>query len=95
MRSRFGWEGQPASARSTTAPPHLRRLDSSMSTAPPPGTTFGLLSVRRTIMTASCSERSASSRNCSLPPRSTRVAVCAEGQPAGGAGGWAGGRELR
>lgn len=45
----------------------------------------------------SCSERSASSRNCSEPPRSTSVQVCAEGQPAewwgdrGGAEmGWAG-----
>jgi hypothetical protein len=58
--------------------------DTSMSTAPPPGTTWACFSARRTIMMASCSERSASSMNCSLPPRSTMVAVRADGQPEGG-----------
>ena len=52
-----------------------------MSMAPPPATTEAFLSARRTIMIASCSERSASSMNCSLPPRSTMVAVRALGQP--------------
>ena len=52
-----------------------------MSMAPPPATTAELLSARRTIMMASCRERSASSMNWSLPPRSTMVAVRALGQP--------------
>ena len=42
---------------------HLRALLSSMSMAPPPATTLEFFSARRTIMMASCSERSASSRN--------------------------------
>jgi len=36
-----------------------------MSMAPPPATTVEFFIARRTIMMASCSERSASSRNCS------------------------------
>jgi hypothetical protein len=60
---------------------HLSVRLTSMSTAPPPATTFAFFTARRTIMMASCSERSASSRNCSDPPRSTIVAVRAEGHP--------------
>lgn len=53
----------------------------SMSIAPPPATTAAFLMARRTIMMASCRERSASSMNWSLPPRSTIVAVRALGHP--------------
>ena len=59
----------------------LSHLEISMSMAPPPATTAELFSARRTIMMASCSERSASSMNWSLPPRRTMVAVRALGQP--------------
>mmetsp|Transcript_29041 Transcript_29041/g.78210 ORF Transcript_29041/g.78210 Transcript_29041/m.78210 type:complete len:283 (+) Transcript_29041:296-1144(+) len=58
-----------------------RYLLSSISIAPPPGTTSACFKARRTIMMASCNDRSASSMNCSLPPLSTMVAVLACGQP--------------
>lgn len=58
-------------------PSHLRALLSSMSIAPPPATTLEFFSARRTIMMASCSERSASSRNC----RATSVHVSVYGGP--------------
>ena len=40
-----------------------------MSIAPPPATTAAFLIALRTIITASCRDRSASSTNASLPPR--------------------------
>ena len=45
------------------------------SIAPPPATIAECASARRTIMIASCRERSASSMYCSAPPRNTIVAV--------------------
>ena len=59
----------------------LSALLAAMSTAPPPGTTCACLRARRTMQMASCRERSASSMNCSDPPRKTSVAVLAPGQP--------------
>ena len=56
--------------------------DSSISVAPPPATTAWFLMARRTIMMASCSDRSTSSMNWSAPPRSKNVHVLAPGQPA-------------
>ena len=53
----------------------------SMSMAPPPGTTDAFFTALRTIMMASCKERSASSMNCSDPPLKTMVAVLALGHP--------------
>ena len=52
-----------------------------MSMAPPPGTTDAFFTARRTIMIASCKDRSASSMNCSDPPLKTMVAVLALGHP--------------
>mmetsp|Transcript_14096 Transcript_14096/g.21083 ORF Transcript_14096/g.21083 Transcript_14096/m.21083 type:complete len:299 (-) Transcript_14096:746-1642(-) len=58
-----------------------RTFESSSSIAPPPATIDRLARVRLTIMIASCTERSVSSRNCSPPPRNTIVAVFALGHP--------------
>mmetsp|Transcript_9717 Transcript_9717/g.16119 ORF Transcript_9717/g.16119 Transcript_9717/m.16119 type:complete len:207 (-) Transcript_9717:108-728(-) len=58
-----------------------RTFDSSSSMAPPPATTERLAMQRFTIMIASWTDRSVSSRNCSPPPRSKMVAVLARGQP--------------
>mmetsp|Transcript_5567 Transcript_5567/g.14421 ORF Transcript_5567/g.14421 Transcript_5567/m.14421 type:complete len:268 (+) Transcript_5567:196-999(+) len=55
--------------------------ETSMSTAPPPGTMAAFFTARRTIMMASWMLLWASSMNCSAPPRSTMVAVLAWGQP--------------
>mmetsp|Transcript_35000 Transcript_35000/g.60257 ORF Transcript_35000/g.60257 Transcript_35000/m.60257 type:complete len:266 (-) Transcript_35000:164-961(-) len=54
-----------------------RNLETSISIAPPPATTLALMRPRFTIMSASWIERCDSSMNCSLPPRSTMVAVLA------------------
>mmetsp|Transcript_22774 Transcript_22774/g.31221 ORF Transcript_22774/g.31221 Transcript_22774/m.31221 type:complete len:304 (-) Transcript_22774:843-1754(-) len=59
----------------------LSTEDSSISMAPPPATTFLLANARLTIMRASCTDRSVSSRNCSPPPLRMMVAVLALGQP--------------
>mmetsp|Transcript_22321 Transcript_22321/g.32501 ORF Transcript_22321/g.32501 Transcript_22321/m.32501 type:complete len:283 (-) Transcript_22321:441-1289(-) len=56
-------------------------FESSSSIAPPPATMDRLARVRLTIMMASCTERSVSSRNCSPPPRNTMVAVFAFRHP--------------
>ena len=61
---------------------YSRRLRlSAISMAPPPATIESFFTARRTIMMASCNERSTSSMNCSAPPRRIIVAVLARGQP--------------
>mmetsp|Transcript_45718 Transcript_45718/g.74573 ORF Transcript_45718/g.74573 Transcript_45718/m.74573 type:complete len:229 (+) Transcript_45718:458-1144(+) len=54
---------------------------SSISIAPPPGTTALYLRALLTTMIASCRERSASSINCSAPPLRITVADLASGHP--------------
>mmetsp|Transcript_16647 Transcript_16647/g.42504 ORF Transcript_16647/g.42504 Transcript_16647/m.42504 type:complete len:224 (+) Transcript_16647:409-1080(+) len=52
-----------------------------ISHAPPPGSTLVWTTVCERTQSASCSERSASSRMCSLAPRSTMEQASALGQP--------------
>lgn len=60
---------------------HLSRLDRRRHADKPSRARPPTLMALRTIMMASCSDRSVSSVNCSAPPLRMMVHVCAFGQP--------------